>query len=158
MKILIVRHADPDYSVDSLTKKGWREAEYLAERLSKLKVKDFFVSPLGRAKDTASLTLKKMQRTAKEYPWLREFAPTIIRPDVAWQVRQQQQKPYHARQQLSRGQRQVRLFVVLPPSSPLFFHQDRQNARNELVSVQSPAARHPPACGYWHLPTVPYWQ
>ena len=49
MKILIVRHADPDYSVDSLTKKGWREAEYLAERLSKLKVKDFFVSPLGRA-------------------------------------------------------------------------------------------------------------
>lgn len=23
-----------------------------------------------------------MQRTAKEYPWLREFAPTIIRPDV----------------------------------------------------------------------------
>lgn len=82
MKILIVRHADPDYSVDSLTKKGWREAEYLAERLSKLKVKDFFVSPLGRAKDTASLTLKKMQRTAKEYPWLREFAPTIIRPDV----------------------------------------------------------------------------
>lgn len=82
MKILIVRHADPDYSVDSLTKKGWCEAEYLAERLSKLKVKDFFVSPLGRAKDTASLTLKKMQRTAKEYPWLREFAPTIIRPDV----------------------------------------------------------------------------
>lgn len=65
MKILIVRHADPDYSVDSLTKKGWREAEYLAERLSKLKVKDFFVSPLGRAKDTASLTLKKMQRTSQ---------------------------------------------------------------------------------------------
>ena len=58
MKILIVRHADPDYSVDSLTKKGWREAEYLAERLSKLKVKDFFVSPLGRAKDTASLNIR----------------------------------------------------------------------------------------------------
>ena len=35
MKILIVRHADPDYSVDSLTKKGWREAEYLAERLGR---------------------------------------------------------------------------------------------------------------------------
>ena len=53
MKILIVRHADPDYSIDSLTEKGWREAEYLSERLSRLPVKAFYVSPLGRAKDTA---------------------------------------------------------------------------------------------------------
>ncbi len=27
MKLLIVRHGDPDYSIDSLTPKGWREAE-----------------------------------------------------------------------------------------------------------------------------------
>ena len=31
MKLLIVRHAEPDYSIDSLTEKGWREAEYLSE-------------------------------------------------------------------------------------------------------------------------------
>lgn len=89
MKILIVRHGDPDYSIDSLTEKGWREAEYLSERLAKLDVKDFYVSPLGRAKDTASFTLKKLNRTAKECEWLREFAPKIQRPDcenapVAW--------------------------------------------------------------------------
>ena len=54
MRLLIVRHGDPDYSIDSLTEKGWKEAEYLSERLSKLDVKDFYVSPLGRAKDTAS--------------------------------------------------------------------------------------------------------
>ena len=30
MKLLIVRHAEPDYSIDSLTEKGWREAEYLS--------------------------------------------------------------------------------------------------------------------------------
>ena len=53
MRLLIVRHGDPDYSIDSLTEKGWKEAEYLSERLSKLDVKDFYVSPLGRAKDTA---------------------------------------------------------------------------------------------------------
>ena len=70
--------------------KGWREAEYLSQRLSKLTVKDFYVSPLGRAKDTASLTLEKMGRTAVEYKWLREFMPSINRPDraersrVAW--------------------------------------------------------------------------
>ena len=57
MRLLIVRHGDPDYSIDSLTEKGWKEAEYLSERLSKLDVKDFYVSPLGRAKDTASFTL-----------------------------------------------------------------------------------------------------
>ena len=82
MKILIVRHGDPDYSIDSLTEKGWREAEYLSEKLTKLEVKEFYVSPLGRAKDTASCTLKKLNRTAVTKEWLREFAASIWRPDV----------------------------------------------------------------------------
>lgn len=82
MRLIIIRHGDPDYSVDSLTEKGWREAELLAERIAKLDVKAFYVSPLGRAKDTASLTLKKMGRTAVECDWLREFPAQIYRPDV----------------------------------------------------------------------------
>ena len=77
MKLLIVRHADPDYSIDSLTPTGWEEAALLARRLSKLEVAAFYVSPLGRAKDTASLTLKAMGRTATECPWLREFDAPI---------------------------------------------------------------------------------
>lgn len=85
MKLLIIRHGDPDYSIDSLTEKGWREAECLAERLSKLDIKAFYVSPLGRARDTASLTLKKMNREAVECPWLREFAAKIIRPDRGYE-------------------------------------------------------------------------
>ena len=80
MRLLIIRHGDPDYSIDSLTEKGWKEAEYLAEKLSKLDIKQFYVSPLGRAKDTASVTLKKMNRTAKELPWLREFQAPIVYP------------------------------------------------------------------------------
>lgn len=82
MKLLIVRHGDPDYSIDSLTEKGWREAELLSEKLSKLDIKDFYVSTMGRAKDTASCTLKKMNRTATECDWLREFDVLIHRPDV----------------------------------------------------------------------------
>ena len=82
MRILIIRHGDPDYEHDSLTPKGWREAELLSDRISKMEIKDFYVSPLGRAKDTASLTLQKMNRTATECQWLREFAPRIHRPDV----------------------------------------------------------------------------
>lgn len=81
MKLLFVRHGDPDYSIDSLTEKGWKEAEYLSERLSALEVEAFYVSPLGRARDTASLTLKKLGRTAEECPWLREFHSPIWRPD-----------------------------------------------------------------------------
>ncbi len=81
MKLLFIRHGDPDYTIDSLTEKGWREAEILSHRIKKLEVKKFYVSPLGRAKDTASLTLKAMNRTAVECDWLREYAPKIHRPD-----------------------------------------------------------------------------
>lgn len=78
IKLIIIRHADPDYTIDSLTEKGWKEAEYLSDRISKMDVKAFYVSPLGRAKDTASVTLKKMNREAKVLPWLREFHAPII--------------------------------------------------------------------------------
>ncbi len=83
MKVLIIRHADPDYEKDSLTDKGWREAELLADRLGRLDVKAAYVSPLGRAKDTASLTLERLGMTAAEMPWLREFEALITRPDLA---------------------------------------------------------------------------
>ena len=83
MRLMIIRHGDPDYERDSLTEKGWREAAFLADRIARLDVKEFYVSPLGRARDTASLTLEKMGRTATVCPWLREFAPQIMRPDVA---------------------------------------------------------------------------
>jgi probable phosphoglycerate mutase len=78
MKLIIIRHADPDYIKDSLTEKGWKEAEFLSDRISKMDVSAFYVSPLGRAKDTASVTLKKMNREAKVLPWLREFHAPII--------------------------------------------------------------------------------
>lgn len=73
MKILIIRHGDPDYSIDSLTEKGWREAELLKTRLTKLDVKVFYCSPLGRAQDTARPTLQALGRTAETCDWLREF-------------------------------------------------------------------------------------
>lgn len=82
MKLLLIRHADPDYAADSLTEKGWREAAYLAERLVAQPAAAYYVSPLGRAKDTASLTLQQLHRTAEECPWLREFQPSIERPDA----------------------------------------------------------------------------
>lgn len=85
MKILIIRHGDPDYSIDSLTEKGWREAGMLAERIAPLEVKDYYVSPLGRARDTASATLKKAGRTAEILSWLREFNVPVTDPKTGLQ-------------------------------------------------------------------------
>ena len=65
MRLMIIRHGDPDYDEDSLTPTGWREAEALSERMKELPVTKFYVSPLGRAKDTASLTLQKMEERRK---------------------------------------------------------------------------------------------
>ena len=73
MTIYIIRHAEPDYARDSLTEKGWREAELLSHRLAKFPTPPTMSPPLGRARDTASLTLKAVGKTAEVLPWLREF-------------------------------------------------------------------------------------
>ena len=36
MKIIFIRHGDPDYSIDSLTERGRIEAELVGERLKDL--------------------------------------------------------------------------------------------------------------------------
>lgn len=73
MRLLFVRHAEPDYVNDALTPKGHVEAELLSRRLSQLDVKDFYSSPLGRARLTAQYTLDKAGRSAQVLPWLAEF-------------------------------------------------------------------------------------
>lgn len=80
MKLLIIRHGEPDYAIDSLTPKGWREAESLADRLCKLDIRAFYVSPLGRAQATAKPTLQRLDREAETLPWLREFQGRVIDP------------------------------------------------------------------------------
>ena len=70
MRIIIVRHGEPDYVHDSLTEKGFREAQLLAKRLAPLDVKAYYCSPLGRAKDTAAPTLKAANRQAETLDWL----------------------------------------------------------------------------------------
>ena len=66
MNLIFIRHAEPDYTIDSLTEKGWREAKLLAERTKDWKVDEVYVSPLGRAQDTASFSLKNW--AGKESP------------------------------------------------------------------------------------------
>lgn len=73
MKLLLIRHGDPDYEHDTLTEKGRREAALLCERLAGLEIGDIYVSPLGRARDTLQPYLDRTGKTAEVRPWLREF-------------------------------------------------------------------------------------
>ncbi len=77
MKLLFVRHGDPDYAIDGLTEKGKREAELLADRLCREAITAAYCSTLGRAKLTAEPTLKRMNMTAEYCPWLREFGYAV---------------------------------------------------------------------------------
>ena len=73
MRILLIRHGDPDYEHDTLTEKGWREAALLGQAAPSMKIDDCYMSPLGRAMDTASCSLKAIGKEAKVLDWLMEF-------------------------------------------------------------------------------------
>ncbi len=82
MNLVFIRHGEPDYAIDSLTEKGWREAHLLAERLCGMKIDEVYCSPLGRAKDTAKEYLERTGRTAPILDWLEEFPGSILDPET----------------------------------------------------------------------------
>lgn len=73
MRLLLIRHGDPDYVHDSLTEKGRREAQLLARIAPQLDLGDVYVSTLGRAQETASYSLKATGKSAKTVDWIQEF-------------------------------------------------------------------------------------
>lgn len=78
MKILIIRHGDPDYAIDGLTEKGKREAELLADRMEKEDIKAVYCSVFGRAKLTAKPFLDRKGLKAEYCEWLREYEYATI--------------------------------------------------------------------------------
>lgn len=92
MRILLLRHGEPDYTVDGLTEKGKREADLLGRRLLNYEIRDVYVSPLGRARETAEAYLKKAGREAEVLPWLQEFRGRFPDPEtgatrLAWDIK-----------------------------------------------------------------------
>ena len=53
MRVVIVRHGEPDYVNDCLTEVGREQAKIVAERLLKENIDKIYSSPLGRARETA---------------------------------------------------------------------------------------------------------
>lgn len=82
MRILIIRHGDPDYEHDTLTEKGHREAQLLADRYAKEKIDYFYASPLGRARHTCDYVAKAHGKQDKVVvkDWLQEFGKYHVLP------------------------------------------------------------------------------
>ncbi len=73
MRLLLIRHGDPDYPNDSLTAKGHVQARRLGEILRTRPINRIFASPLGRARLTADYIAGPKGMTPTVLPWLREL-------------------------------------------------------------------------------------
>lgn len=80
MKLIFIRHGDPDYENDTVTPRGQKEVVALNARVKKWVVDRFYCSPLGRARATADGALKDTGRTALTEEFLREFYVRIDDP------------------------------------------------------------------------------
>ena len=81
MKILLIRHADPDYEHNTLTPQGFKEAEALGNAYRDYDFDEAYCSPLNRAKYTAEAFMKYHPEkgfTVKH--WLAEFDALIRVP------------------------------------------------------------------------------
>jgi len=56
MRIIFVRHGEPDYARDCLTPTGKRQAAAAARRLEREGIQEIYASPMGRAHETAQST------------------------------------------------------------------------------------------------------
>lgn len=77
MLLYIIRHGEPIYEPDILTELGHKEADAVAERLAIHGLDRVFCSPLGRARQTAEPTCKKLGLEAQIEPWTREIWPEL---------------------------------------------------------------------------------
>ena len=77
MRLLFIRHGDPDYEHDTLTEQGVLEAEALAAFIGRLNPGTCYVSPLGRADLTARIALKPLGIVPAMKMWLQEFPARI---------------------------------------------------------------------------------
>lgn len=82
MKLIFIRHGEPNYKDDTVTPQGRREAEALSPRAKRWNADRIFCSPLGRAQDTAKIALQKDAERIETIEWLREFHIEVDDPQT----------------------------------------------------------------------------
>ena len=74
MLLYIIRHGDPIYETDTLTSRGFRQAEALCKRLAANGIDEVYSSPMGRAVMTAKPTADIYKLDVKIEEWMSESA------------------------------------------------------------------------------------
>ncbi len=72
MRILFIRHGEPDYENDGLTETGLKQAGLLTKRLMDEGIGEIYTSPLGRAAMTALPASKALGIPVKTLDFMRE--------------------------------------------------------------------------------------
>lgn len=81
MKLVLIRHADPDMVNNTLTPHGFVEAEALAEAYKNFQFDEAYCSPLNRAKFTADIFMKYHANGSYVIKdWLKEISTPIRVP------------------------------------------------------------------------------
>ena len=73
MRIIFVRHGEPDYANDCLTEQGRIQARACAERLRHEGIEEIWTSPLGRAAETAAFTAETLGLPVRTLEYMREL-------------------------------------------------------------------------------------
>ena len=73
MRLIFVRHGEPDYARDCLTETGRRQAAAAAERLAGEGISAVFASPCGRARETAGYTARRLGLPVTVLDFMREI-------------------------------------------------------------------------------------
>ena len=74
MRIIFVRHGEPDYHRDCLTETGKRQAAAAAARLEREGITEIYASPLGRASETAAYTAARLRLPVQTLDYMREIS------------------------------------------------------------------------------------
>ncbi|SER09469.1 probable phosphoglycerate mutase [Lachnospiraceae bacterium NE2001] len=93
MKLVFVRHGEPDYENDSLTENGVEQARKTAERLKNEGISAVYSSPMGRAMKTAFFTAELLGLTVEpldfmheidwdSHPWTTAFRLLTEKPEM----------------------------------------------------------------------------
>ena len=73
MRIVFVRHGEPNYEHDCLTEEGKRQALAAAERLREEGIEQIFSSPFGRARETAAATAEALKLPVQILDFMHEL-------------------------------------------------------------------------------------
>lgn len=85
MKLLLIRHADPDYANDTITNKGHWQAQRLAESLLPVQIDRLVVSSMGRAQHTADYLIRLKNLDFELFDFLRELNGRYADNLYAWE-------------------------------------------------------------------------